>query len=540
MKNVFADRPYLRTVLAVAVIPLATFLLQWLLWDHLDHFTWFLFWPAMFLYTSLGSRRDGILATLVSTALVWWFFMEPAHVWIKSNPLSYFSALFYIGIGILVSLMQDRLRANQRQIADLLAQSEENRDLLLGSLADGVFVAQDYRFVFSNRALPAMLGYPESQFAGLPFERVVAPEFLALWTHRFEARIGEGKEPLKYYELQFLHRDGHPVWVELRASRATYHHRPAVLGIIRDITDRKHHEDRMRLSEAVFNNTQEAVVVTDLHANIVAVNPAFIEVTEYSEAELVGRNIRMLQSGRHDKDFYREMWRQISRDGRWQGAIWNRRKSGDVYQEWLIVNTIRDDKGEPLQYIGISLDISRSNHVETLMEHMAHHDALTDLPNRLLLHSRLEHTLERARRDNRKCAVLFLDLDRFKAVNDTLGHAAGDDLLKLASERMKDRLRDIDTLARLGGDEFVVVLDGILSTVEAEMVANHLIERLGTPFELHDGTSVHIGTTVGIALFPDHGDSPHVLLHLADTALYQAKQAGKGRWQLYAPLSTGQ
>lgn len=534
MKNHAFKVAYWRTALAVGIIPLTTCLLQWLLWERIQHFTWFFFWPAMFIYTSVSSRRDSILATLISAALVWWFFMAPSHTLLKSDPVSYFSALFYIGIGVTVSFMQERLRANQRQIHALLVQAEENHGRLLSALADGVFVAQDYRFVFHNQALPAILGYTPEEFDGISFARVVAPSHLALWTSRFEQRIGSGPEPQRYYEVQFLCKSGKPIWVELRASRTTYRHHPAVLGIIRDITARKQQEERMRLAEAVFRNTQEAVVVTDLQANIITVNPAFVEITEYSEAELIGQNIRVLQSGRHDRDFYREMWRQIAAAGNWQGAIWNRRKSGDIYQEWLIVNTVRDQNGQPIQYIGISLDITRSHHVETQMEHLAHHDALTNLPNRLLLFSRLEHTLERASRDNRKCAALFLDLDRFKQVNDTLGHAAGDELLKLAAARMQERLRDIDTLARLGGDEFVVILDGILTLFEAQMIAGHLIEKLSEPFLLASGQTVHIGTSVGIALFPDHSRDPRHLVELADAALYQAKQAGKGCWKIYA------
>jgi diguanylate cyclase (GGDEF)-like protein/PAS domain S-box-containing protein len=527
--------PHWRTIVAVVLVPAGTCVLQRALWEHVDHFTWFLFWPAMFVYTLIGSRRDGILATLVSTALVWWFFMEPTHSLLKPQPVSYLSALFYIGIGITMSIMHYRLRANQQQIKGLLEQSEENRGLLLRSLSDGVFVAQDYRFVFHNDALPAMLGYTSEEFRDISFARVVAPAHLGLWTARFEQRVGIGPEPERNYETQFLRKNGTPLWIELRASRATYHQRPAVLGIVRDVTRRKQQEEHMRLAEAVFDHTQEAIVVTDLGGNILSVNPAFSQVTEYSESELLGKNIRILQSGRHDRDFYRTMWSQIESAGYWQGPIWNRRKSGDIYHEWLIINTIRDAAGKPLQYVGISLDISRSAHVETQMEHMAHHDALTDLPNRLLLYSRLEHTLERAKRDNRLSAVLFLDLDRFKQVNDSLGHAAGDELLKLVAQRLRGRLRDIDTLARLGGDEFVVVLDGILNRGEAETVANILIAQLGKPFELSIGATVHIGTSIGIAIFPSHARDAKRLIELADAALYQAKLAGKGRCKFHTP-----
>jgi diguanylate cyclase (GGDEF)-like protein/PAS domain S-box-containing protein len=533
MSYKFFQPSYWRTIVTVVVVPIVAYALQRALLEQIHHFTWFFFWPAMFVYSVIGTRRDSILATLVCTSLVWWFFMQPTYTLLKPDPASYFSALFYIGIGITFSVILHQLRTSQQQIQDLLSQSEESRGLLLRSLADGVFVAQDYRFVFHNHALPAMLGYTSEEFQDISFARVIAPAHLGTWTARFEQRVGIGPEPQRYYETQFLRKNGKPMWIELRASKATYHQRPAVLGIVRDVSERKQQEEHMRLSEAVFNYTQEAVVVTDLKGNILTINPAFSQVTEYSEAELIGKNIRILQSGRHDRDFYRAMWRQIETAGNWQGAIWNRRKSGDIYHEWLIVNTIRDAAGKPLQYVGISLDISRSDHVETQMEHMAHHDALTDLPNRLLLHSRLDHTLERAQRDNRKCALLFLDLDRFKQVNDNLGHAAGDELLKQAAQRMRERLRDTDTLARLGGDEFVVVLDGILGNAEAESMANVLIAQLSAPFELSVGATVHIGTSVGIAIFPTHSREAKRLMELADTALYQAKMAGKGRLKFY-------
>lgn len=297
--------------------------------------------------------------------------------------------------------------------------------------------------------------------------------------------------------------------------------------------------ERVRLAQSVFNNAQEAIVVTDLNCRILAVNPAFSVVTEYASDEIIGRPAAVLQSGRHDRSFYQRMWQSIGDSGGWQGAIWNRRKSGDIYQEWLVISAVRDEQGRFTQFIGISMDMSRMNHAETHLEHLAHHDALTGLPNRLLLQSRLEHTLERARRDEARCAVLFLDLDRFKPVNDTWGHAAGDELLRQAVARMRERLRDVDTLARLGGDEFVVVLDSPSGFDEAARVAQELIERLSAPFQLAGGQSVGIGGSVGISLFPEHGDSVGALIEKADVALYQAKQAGRGCWRIHGAPAGG-
>ena len=209
--------------------------------------------------------------------------------------------------------------------------------------------------------------------------------------------------------------------------------------------------DRLQLADAVFRNTQESIVITDPETRVVAVNPAFSMVTEYPADEVIGQSVRLLRSGWHDESFYQQLWASLDATGNWQGEIWSRRRGGDVYQEWLSISTVHDAQGKLTHYIGVGVDLSRMNHAKTLLEHLAHHDALTGLPNRLLLHSRLEHSIERARRDKTLCAVLFIDLDRFKEVNDTLGHAAGDELLKLAAERMQLRLRDVDTLGRLGG-----------------------------------------------------------------------------------------
>jgi diguanylate cyclase (GGDEF)-like protein/PAS domain S-box-containing protein len=283
----------------------------------------------------------------------------------------------------------------------------------------------------------------------------------------------------------------------------------------------------------VFNCTQEAIVVTDLKGTILTANPAFTHVTEYSIDELVGCNMNILHSGRQNRAFYQQMWANLRANGTWQGAIWNRRKSGDIYPEWLTISAVTDPSGGHTQYVGISLDISRAQHVETQMEHMAHHDALTDLPNRLLLQSRFQHTLERAKRDETKCAILYMDLDGFKSVNDTLGHAAGDELLKAAAKRMRGRIREIDTLARLGGDEFVVVMESLDDVQGAINVAQQIIDELSCPFFLIDDRTIKIGCSVGIALFPMHGDTCETLMNHADAALYQVKRTGKGRWALF-------
>ncbi|MGE5491930.1 MAG: PAS domain S-box protein, partial [Actinomycetota bacterium] len=267
-------------------------------------------------------------------------------------------------------------------------------------------------------------------------------------------------------------RDGEESWVEKDGTRHRVKWsavpwrdgRGVTRGIIisaEDITPQKAAEERLRQAAAVIASVQEGIVITDRHAVIQEVNPAFTRITEYSEEELRGRHMRILQSGRHDRVFYQVMWDSLAASGAWQGEIWNRRKGGEIYLEWLSISAIRDEEGQVANYVAVTIDLSRMEHAQSELERLAHHDALTRLPNRLLLMSRLEHALDRVARLGGQGAVLFIDLDRFKEANDSLGHRAGDELLQLATRRWQERLRDMDTLARLGGDEFVVIIEDV-------------------------------------------------------------------------------
>jgi diguanylate cyclase (GGDEF)-like protein/PAS domain S-box-containing protein len=286
----------------------------------------------------------------------------------------------------------------------------------------------------------------------------------------------------------------------------------------------------------VFENVEEGIVITDAAGRVVAVNPAFERITEYAGAELQGQNLRVLNSGKQAPEFYKAMWDSLSQHGYWSGEIWNRRKSGEVFLQWESIIAVRNLSGEISHYVGVAIDLSRMRHAQSDLEHIAHHDPLTDLPNRLLLISRLKSALERSMRFGGMGAVLFMDLDFFKEVNDSLGHASGDELLQMAAHRIKSRLREVDTLARLGGDEFVAVLVDLKTREMAEKIAGDLVEQLAQPFRLAScGATVNIGVSVGIALFPQDADDPMELLKLADRALYRAKQEGRGRHCFFTP-----
>lgn len=314
-------------------------------------------------------------------------------------------------------------------------------------------------------------------------------------------------------------------------------HSYAVLAA-RDITDRRKSEEQLRQIATVFKSTQEGVLITDRNSQIQMVNPAFSTISGYTEEEVIGKKPDLLKSGRHDRNFYQTMWRDILATDYWQGEIHNRRKSGEIYPAWMTISTIRDELGEVANYVGIFSDLTRIKRSEFQLDHLVHHDALTDLPNPLLLRSRLTHAIGLARRAGKKGAVLYLDLDRFKTVNDSLGHSVGDELLQIVAGRLRNRLREADTLARLGGDEFIVLLEDLADPRAAAEVAQGLIEQLVRPIMLTSGRELYITASIGISLFPDDGESAEQLIQHADAALNEAKNAGRNTYCFYTRALT--
>jgi diguanylate cyclase (GGDEF)-like protein/PAS domain S-box-containing protein len=303
-------------------------------------------------------------------------------------------------------------------------------------------------------------------------------------------------------------------------------------GTLQDITQRKQAEEKLRQAAAVFENTTEGVMITDTNGRIIAVNRAFTEITGYGEEEAAGLTGAALKSGRHDEQFYASMWGAIRENGRWQGEIWNRRKSGDIFPEWLNISVVKDERGRITHYVGVFSDISAMKESESRLDHLAHHDPLTGLPNRLLLNARMEHALARAHRSNTLLAVLFLDLDRFKNINDTLGHPIGDLLLQEVAHRLNGCVREEDTVSRLGGDEFTILLEDLADSRFASSVAEKILGSLADKFMLHEH-EVFVTCSVGISIFPADGSDITTLLKNADSALYRAKEQGRNNYQYY-------
>lgn len=283
----------------------------------------------------------------------------------------------------------------------------------------------------------------------------------------------------------------------------------------------------LEIFRKIIESTSEAIIITDLEGNIFEMNDAMCAMTGYTREELIGKNSRIFQSGRHNDAFYRNLWKLVLDRGHWEGEIWDRRKDGCVYPKWQTINTIRDDEGNAINFIGVSTDISVIKEAEERLNHLAYYDPLTSLPNRMLFADRLEHQIACARRNKSCFGLLFIDLDRFKHVNDSLGHLTGDSLLIEVAERLKGCIRSSDTLCRIGGDEFTLLLQDLMREENAGMVASQIVHKMSQRFVIN-GSDIYIGASVGIALFPKDGIDSDILLRKADAAMYLAKESGRG------------
>jgi diguanylate cyclase (GGDEF)-like protein/PAS domain S-box-containing protein len=306
----------------------------------------------------------------------------------------------------------------------------------------------------------------------------------------------------------------------------------SLLRLEREINERKAVEADLQLAASVFEYSMEGIMITDADAHILSVNKAFTDITGYSADEAIGKTPRLLRSNLHDESFYQELWASLEQEGMWQGEIKNRRKDGELFPVWSNISAVRDEHEQVRRYINIFTDITDKKLSEEHIYRLAHYDILTGLPNRALLQQRLQQALQLAKRHRHKLAILFLDLDRFKLVNDTLGHAVGDQLLQQVGKQLTACVRKADTVSRLGGDEFVIILDDLASTDAAAQIATKVLETLSRPFNLH-GHDVYVTASAGISLYPDDGEDANHLFKNADTAMYRAKEQGKNTYRFY-------
>ncbi len=402
--------------------------------------------------------------------------------------------------------------------------------------AEGIALikASDGTIHYVNQRFEMLFGYASGELTGKHISVINAPTEKTPQETAAEIMQSLEEHGIWSGEVWNQKKDGTRLWTFANVS--TFHHPELGKLLITyqaDITARKQIEAQLRLSSSVFTYAREGITITDVAGTIIEINDAFTRITGYSREEVLGQNPRILQSGRHSREFYIDLWQALTEKGHWDGEIWNRRKNGEVYAEMITISAVRNAAGKTQNYVALFTDITPMKEHQRQLEHIAHYDVLTGLPNRVLLADRLQRAMIQSRRRNQALAVAFIDLDGFKAVNDSYGHDVGDRLLITVAQRMKAALRNADTLSRIGGDEFVALLiDLDQPPVGYEPVIIRLLQAAADPV-LVDDAVLHVSASVGVTLYPQDEASADQLMRHADQAMYQAKQAGKNRYYLF-------
>jgi diguanylate cyclase (GGDEF)-like protein/PAS domain S-box-containing protein len=426
----------------------------------------------------------------------------------------------------------------QQELEEERARSELRYRTLFEQARDGILIVDPVtqRFTEFNSVAHEQLGYSGEEFRQLgigDIEVIESPEETMRHVEKVQSQGWDNFET--------IHRckDGSLRNVRVVVQQLTLDNKPLLQCSFQDITERKQTEESLRLYANVIEHSGEAIMITDQQNRIVAINPSLTELTGYTLEDLRGKDPRILSSGHTTRETYESMWQSLRESDYWQGELWDRRKDGSAYPKWAAISVIRNDKGEATNYIASFTDISERKAAEERIHQLAHHDALTGLFNRFSLESRLEQALLSARRENGQLTVMFIDMDRFKIINDTLGHHAGDALLVEVAQRLQVSVRESDIVARLGGDEFIIVLTNMAAGMAAAPIATSLIQTLGRPYQI-EGKTVHSTPSIGISLFPADGEDVDTLLKNADTAMYHAKEQGRNNYQFFTEAMNAQ
>ncbi len=419
----------------------------------------------------------------------------------------------------------------QRQAERDVQEAADHLQAILDHVADGIITVNADGIVQSfNLAAERIFEYRSRQVVGQPFISLVSmtsrrsfQEYLDHFKNDWMAAALQ----LNRLEIEGLRHDGSVVHLDAAISRISFQDEFRYIVLLRDITERLRSDESMRLAATIYKNSKEAMLITDGHNRIVDANPAFTQQTGYLLSDVLGKNPRILQSGRHDKAFYQAMWQALLDKGHWQGELWDRRKDGSLHVKLTNISVIRNPDGQVHRYVAQFFDITESKENAELIWKQANFDMITGLPNRNLMLDRLAQEIKKAARTGHPLALLFIDLDHFKEINDTLGHAKGDILLHEAARRIKNCVRESDTVARIGGDEFTVILPQYGARNDIERVSYSVIRALSEPFDLGDGQAGYISASIGITLYPEDATTIESLLKNADQAMYRAKAEGR-------------
>jgi diguanylate cyclase (GGDEF)-like protein/PAS domain S-box-containing protein len=431
----------------------------------------------------------------------------------------------------------------QRYHADMLAKNlaVANSEALFRAVFDNAAigmaqVAPSGLFMQINPEFCRLIGYTRDEVfsAGFDFQRITLPEDLPADLAHVQ-RLLQGPDDSYSLEKRYVHKDGHWVWVNLAVHLVRDESGAPLyfISAVNDITERKQSEQALQLAASVFSHAREGIMITEPDGSIINVNDAFTRITGYSREEVLGQNPRLLSSGKQSKTYYAEMWQGLMQTGHWYGEVWNRRKNGEVFAEMQTISAVTDAHGQLKHYVSLFSDITALKAHEQQLERMAHFDVLTGLPNRVLLADRLNQAMHNARRRGQLLAVVYLDLDGFKAINDLHGHDLGDHLLTATSTRMKQALREGDTLARIGGDEFVAVLVDLPTSDACAPLLIRLLAAAHEPLVLDDKT-LQVSASLGVTFYPQTDDmDADQLQRQADQAMYQAKLSGKNCYHVF-------
>lgn len=451
-----------------------------------------------------------------------------------SSLLLYSFALFYLQLRSQRGLLEHQVARRTDELQQTL---QRYRSFVQASNTGGWEYDQSRNFLKCSQEYFSMLGRRREHYDQSGQDNLAATWLDLLHpddvTSASQAFIDYLQQPDGMYESQFRmrHQDGHWVWI-LSRGRAMHHDdgslSPIVVGTHIDISSQKQAEMKLRLLEQLFEQSSEGMLVTDPSHTIVLVNKAFTAISGYSSNEVLGQTPKLLSSGKHNKNFYQAMQQAIQRHGNWQGEIWNRRKNGELYPEWLSISQIRDAKGQLSHYVALFSDISNYKQDQEKLNLLAHFDTLTQLPNRTLLLDRTEQAIQQAKRAGQQIAMLFIDLDRFKKINDALGHEVGDEVLVQAAKRLQAMTRSQDTLSRLSSDEFILLLPDT-NQEAAGRLAKRILETMQTPYQFAK-EPLSISASIGIAIYPNDGDNFFELNKHADIAMFKAKEDGRNKY----------